>query len=256
MTLVATFDQFQGFSNRIKNIVSCYRMSENVEIMWDSVVSKHRNQIDISILDYFPNLVLTDTIEGKQTRIGWRLEVFDDDLPDNFEEDENIAKSICSSNGKGIDFEYQRIPQKVKDSYVDCFKKLNINPKILELVDSFSQKEFETDTISVHIRSWFDCGQRKQMFYNIQKFFDIMDQYQYGKFFIAIDDQSILPEIKNRYGENRIITYPYPNEYIGFVDQLLLSKNYELIASPTSTFSEVAWWFSECKSNVKVAWNY
>lgn len=256
MTLVATFDQFQGFSNRIKNIVSCYRMSDDVEILWDKVVSRCRNQIDISILDYFPNLKLTDTIEGKESRIGWRLEVFDDDLPEGFEEDKNLSKSTCSSNGQGIDFEYQRIPQKVKDSYIQCFKKLDINPIILEMVNSFSEKEFDQDTISVHIRSWFDCGQRQNMFYNIQKFFDIMDQYEYGKFFIATDDQSILPEIKLRYGESRIITYPYPDEYIGFVDQLLLSKNNELIASPTSTFSEVAWWFSECKSNVKVAWNY
>ena len=256
MTIVAHFDKCQGLSNRIKNIVSCFRISDDVEVLWNSEVLRFFNQYDISILDYFPNLKLTDSIDGKKSRNGWRLEVFDNDLPKDFKEDHYLSKTTCSSNGMGIDFEYHRIPKSVRDSYIKCFNKLQLNPKIIEKVDEFSNSHFDKNTVSIHVRTWIDCGQRRREFYKIENFFHLMDKYENEMFFISTDDHNVISEFQNRYGKNRIIFYPYPEEYIGIVDQLLLSRNSEFISSPCSTFSEVAWWFSNCKSNVKVAWNF
>ena len=156
----------------------------------------------------------------------------------------------------GIDFEYHRIPKSVQDSYIKCFNKLQLNPKIIEKVDEFSNSHFDKNTVSIHVRTWIDCGQRRREFYKIENFFHLMDKYENEMFFISTDDHNVISEFQNRYGKNRIIFYPYPEEYIGIVDQLLLSRNSEFISSPCSTFSEVAWWFSNCKSNVKVAWNF
>jgi len=36
------------------------------------------------------------------------------------------------------------------------------------------------------------------------------------------------------------------------IDLLLLSKNNQLVASAQSTFSEVAWWFGECRASVQI----
>lgn len=266
MTLVATFDKFQGLSNRIKNIASCYRMSDDVEILWDTEVSRVRAQLNVQLKDFFPYLKETFSVEGKQTRIGWRLEVFPNDLPENFWGDPNVYRTTCA--GKNcIDFHYDKIPEKVQESYIEAFDKIKFHPKIVDLANTFADQNFNDDTISVHIRTWFDCGQRRIENYEdtnryipngIKNYFYQMDKYPEGKFFISLDNywNEILPQFYERYGKDRIISYNNPKYRHGMVDLLLLSKNKNFVASPCSTFSEVAWWLSKCKSNVNVAWKF
>ena len=47
--------------------------------------------------------------------------------------------------------------------------------------------------------------------------------------------------------------YPYSNVYFlqnDFIDLLLLSKCHTLYGTTISTFTEMSWWFSECKQKI------
>ena len=194
----------------------------------------------------------------------WRLFVFDQDLPENFSFIENqklryeygVTFYPSVDRGKCIDFEYERIPENVKKEYIPIFQKLKscVNPKINLIVEDFS-KNFDQDTVSVHIRTWCDSPERNSTYHSIDKYIELMNEYPKNNFFVCSDSIDTIDHLKNIFGEDRIITYSHVEENIDcFVELLLLSKNNFLIGSPISTFSEVAWWFSECKSEVKIAW--
>lgn len=261
MILVA--DLQAGLANRIKNIVSCLRISDDVEVIWNKTLHKPHGLSGTNLEDYFVNLVETDNIDGKETRSSWRLEVFEDDeIAKNFSETNQRLSNIFSrqikpivSDNRCIDLEYQRIPEKIKKEYVKFFKKLKINPDILKIVNDFSKNNFDDNTVSVHIRTWHDDMDRNGKLFNMNKFLDIMSEYGGCKFFVSTDYYPAIEYLKDEIGKDRIINYPHTNENLDcFVEMLLLSKNKVLIGSPMSTFTEVAWWFSECKSDVRIAW--
>ena len=89
----------------------------------------------------------------------------------------------------------------------------------------------------------------------MDKFLDLMSEYKDCKFFVSTDYYPAIEYLREELGKDRIINYPHSDENIDcFIEILLLSKNKVLIGSPMSTFTEVAWWFSGCKSEVKIAW--
>lgn len=260
MVLVA--DLQAGISNRIKNIVSCLRMSDDVEVVWNSELHKPHNIFGTKLSDYFVNLKETNNTDNKEIRSSWRLEIFDDELPHNFSEVNQKLSKIFSrqirpivSDNKCIDLEYHNIPNLLKEEYKKCFNKLKINPKILNTVDKFSLENFDENTVSVHIRTWHDDMDRNEKLFDMDKFLDLMSEYNDCKFFVSTDYYPAIEYLREELGEDRIINYPHSDESIDcFIEMLLLSKNKVLIGSPMSTFTEVSWWFSGCESEVKIAW--
>lgn len=259
MTIVA--DLQAGLANRIKNIISCLRIDPDVEVVWNSTLHSPSGLVGTKLNDYFSNLKECKNVDNKRVRSSWRFEVFPDELPENFSTiDDKIEKLFGKKfkpiipYGKTIDFEYERIPEEIKKSYIECFNKLKIEESILESVEKFS-KSFDDDTISVHIRTWHDDPPRNQKLFDMNKVFSLMKEYKDSNFFVTSDSMSAINYLKQEFGENRILTYPHSNENLDcFIEILLLSKNKVLIGSPISTFSEMAWWFSGCKSEVKIPW--
>lgn len=259
-TWVAKCDKYGGLGNRIKNIASCIRFADNVEVYWEN---------DFPVADYgplemyFPDLVEAKSFGGKRIRATWRLETHPEDVPANFSTaHERFERAwgkpftpIVPQN-KSIDLEYHRIPQKVIDAYVPCFQSIRIADPIVEIVDSFAEENFDEDTVSVHIRTWIDAEKRKSLAYKLDEYTAFMDQYDGRKFFIATDDKRVVGELIDRYGEDRICTYYGDCEKTAsMVDLLLLSKNNAIIGAPLSTFTEAAWWMGGCKASVQIAWN-
>jgi hypothetical protein len=259
MTIVS--DLQAGLANRIKNIVSCLRIDSDVEVVWNPTLHSPSGLMGTKLNNYFSNLKECNDKKNKVIRSSWRFEVFPDELPENFSIiDDKIEKIFGKKfnpiipQGKTIDFEYERIPFKLKESYIKCFDKLKINKNILKSVEQFSNN-FDDNTVSVHIRTWHDDMGRNEKLFDMNKFLDIMSEYSGCKFFVSTDYYPAIEYLKDEIGEDKIINYPHTNENLDcFVEMLLLSKNKVLIGSPISTFTEVAWWFSECKSDVRIAW--
>lgn len=259
-TWVARCDKYGGLGNRIKNIASCYRFADNVEVYWESEFPV----ADYAPLNtYFPDLVNCRDLSGKRLRSTWRLETAPDDVPagfstvhERFERAWGKPFSPVIPENKTIDLEYHRIPQKVIDAYVPAFDQIRIAEPILDIVNNFSEKNFGSDVVSVHIRTWIDAEKRKSLAYKLKEYTELMDKYDDKRFFIATDDRSILPVLEERYGEERIISYYSSHPEIdSMVDLLLISKNSAIIGAPFSTYTEAAWWMGGCKATVQIAWN-
>jgi len=255
-----------GLANRLKCVASSMRLDSDIEILWYKNVVPPYEKEEVKFTDYFVGLkeCKPSELESKYHRECWRLFVFDYDLPENFSFIENqklryeygVTFHPSVDRGKCIDFEYERIPENVRKEYIPIFQRIKscVNPKINLIVENFS-KNFDQNTVSVHIRTWCDSPERNSTYHSIDKYIEIMNEYPNNKFFVCSDSIETIDYLKNVFGEDRIITYSHVEENIDcFVELLLLSKNNFLIGSPISTFSEVAWWFSECKSTVKIAW--
>ncbi len=183
----------------------------------------------------------------------WRLATYPDDLPKDF------SQMLPSLAGGDIDFEFSRIPQSLRDKYVGIIKQLKPIPYIREQIESFSQN-FDENTVSISARSWVEFEGR-QKYFQIEEFFEIMDEMEDKTFFVSCDSQDVLAQFISRYGEERVRYYPKRTatgdrlSKVGMqdilIDLYLLGKNPMIITSFFSTFPEMSWWFGGCQAEVK-----
>ena len=227
-----------GIANRIKNILSALSQHDDVTTLHDT----------ISYI--FPSLQLVDTPENVYPE-DWRLHVS--------EEEQQYTGDL-----KTIDLLYEKTPQYFVDKYLNVPSRLKINPDIINFVDNFT---FEWDNmVGLHIRSWY-CERRK--FHSNELFESHIDKLSEDqKFFFCSDNSDVQNHFVEKYGD-RIITYDreifnnpklaesghHDNIQIttdAFIELLLLSKCDRIIGTYASSFDEVAWWMSGCKSQVTI----
>lgn len=252
-----------GLGNRIKCLVSSMRIAErsskSLILFWPENTNCNCafpelfvNKIDEINREEFNALINHYGKEKYQVNNTWRFIGLPEDKLSN-----NFAKIFPSELGNDIDFEYERIPLLVRHNFLSYINKLSPQNYIIEEVSKFSEN-FDTNTISINIRSWEK--EERNNFFNINSLSRIMGREKKKKLFIVCDSQKILNEISKRYG-NRILYYPRRapvgdrNSPEGIQDSLiellLLSKNNELKVSLLSTYSEVAWWFGGCRAKVE-----
>jgi hypothetical protein len=241
MNQTCTITKDCGLSNRIKSILSALSLYDEVNTIVDA---------DSYI---FPSIKKVDTVINPY--INWRLEV----LP----EEEHFIDEY-----KTIDFLYEKTPKYFIKKYLKYVNKLQINSDILEYVDDFV-KDWDSDVMGVHIRTWHSDGPR--MLWHDNSIFEAeIDKFPVNKkIFLCSDNPETIKYFCKKYSE-RIITHPqklhdtflgqintydqYQNDIQlivdGFIDCLLLSKCNSIIGTWCSTFTEVAWWFGQCKSEV------
>lgn len=246
-----------GFSNRVKCIVSAMRMSDDVEVQWRKSLFPAHGIVDTKLTDFFVNLKECTSTEGKTVRTTWRYEVFEEDgIPEGFSRDlEARGRAALGSlnppqhpKGINIDWAYHDTPENVKADYLKQYNKLEINPDVLQAVDDFTTSEY----VSVHLRAWERGSNRKKLF-SLDKYVKLMREYD-SKFFVASDTPEVIKQLKDIFGEDRILQYtPVGKPYDLFVDQLLISKGSAIIGTPWSSFTEVAWWFSGCTKEFRLA---
>jgi len=224
-----------GIANRIKNIMSAMSQHENICTIYDTV-----NYI-------FPSIQKVDE-QVNVYKEDWRLNVL-------FEEEK------YGEEYKTIDLLYEKTPKYFIDKYLKVIDKLEINPDILEYVEDFT-KDWK-NMVGVHIRSWY-CA--KHRFHSNDIFEENIDKLNPEKFFFCCDNSDIQRHFVDKYGD-RVITYEreifndpkfaesglHENIQLttdAFIELLILSKCFTIIGTYDSTFDEVAWWFSKCKSEV------
>jgi len=255
---------YQGIGNKIKGIVSAKRLVGCNRVFWselDKAVFPTKN-----VNYYFPDLEEVDTMDGSYWRGSWRMGLKPGDIPIGFAKTDkywwhymNEPVFPIPHQGLAIDMEYNRIPEPLKSEYSRIFSELRIADHILEVVDKASNN-FDGDTVSVHIRTWNTQTQdedfkRHKKLFSMESYLAELDKYSDRKFYVATDDQNVIKTLKERYGDNRILTHTTGKPYLDtIVDLLLLAKSDKMVLTPFSTFSEVAWWLGGAKADVAIAW--
>lgn len=228
----------QGIGNRLKTYMTILSEYDkvNTQVFADHYI--------------FPSIDYNENPINKAC--GWRLKVL-------AEEEKYIEKY------KTIDLLYQDTPEYFIEKYLKVLDKIKINPDILEYVDTFLDDW--TDVIGVHIRSWWHAAPPRPYWHSNELFENEIDKFDSNKkIFLCSDNNDVIQYFKMKYGD-RIIThdqimhekkcdiYKSSHDDIqlvtdGFIDALLLSKCSTIIGTWGSTFSEISWWLSRCKSNI------
>ena len=159
------------------------------------------------------------------------------------------------------------MPPLAKQNYIPFFKQLKPIQEISNAIESFSKK-FDTNTISVHIRSWCrpnEYSRASKLFINgLKKFERQMLKYPNANFFLATDSSNVQNYFLNHPSfKDKVIIYNRSSKLensrslpLGIQEDLielyLLSKNKTIIGSFNSTFTEVAWWLGGCTKNITI----
>ena len=239
-----------GLCNVLKNFLSVLRIEKNknynVLINENIILKKLFNLSEI----YFNE---NQNIKNNIYRNSWRFAIFDTDknldkiINNNFSlmfPDFNDHLFFQNYNNNNIDFIYRPdLFNNIYEEYSNLFNELIIKDDILEKINNI-YKQFNENTISVHLRSWVDDKERQKEF-DINKFYNKIDEFNnsVNNFFISSDDINLCYQIKKKY-ENKIIIHDtyYENPLIkDFIDLILLSKNNIIIGTYISTFTEMAY---------------
>lgn len=233
--MTVTVISHAGIANRIKNIMSAMSQHENVATLHDT-------------MSYiFPSLKKVDEPINIYEE-DWRLYV-------------SAEEEKYTTNYKTVDLLYEETPDYFVKKYLSIIQNLEINPEILEYVDNFT-KEWK-NMIGVHIRSWY-C--HKNRFHSNEIFEQEIEKLNPEKFFFCSDNSDVQNYFLTKY-KDKIITYDrqiFNHPHLAesghhddiqittdaFIELLILSKCSTIVGTYDSTFDEVAWWFSGCKSKV------
>ena len=225
-----------GIANRIKNLLSAMAQYGDVSTLHDTM----------SFI--FPSLPKVDEVVDEYPE-DWRLYVAPEE-----------EKYIATYNT--IDLLYENTPHYFINKYLDLIHTLEINSEIMEYVSEFT--DGWDNMVGVHIRSWY-C--EKRVFHSNEIFENQIDKLpEDQKFFFCSDNSDVQKHFVDKYGD-RVVTYdrqmfndPRMAESghhddiqlttDAFIELLILSKCATIIGTYASSFDELAWWMSGCRSKV------
>ena len=255
-----------GIANRIKCLVSMWRLSDKFDkklyLHW---IKNHACGANFS--DLFENDF--DEISVKKLKElsteeyilseTYRFIPFDDEIPNGF------AKAFPTERGNNIDFEFERIPQEVRENILSYLRKLKPIENIRKLVEYYSKKYDVSNLVGVHVRrdDFLIGKERLGDVSSDNKFFDkmkeVLDKDSSTKFLLCTDSQETEDKFVREFG-SKIVIYPKKNRdrttkiatQQGLIDLLLLSKTKHIIGTYKSTFNELAWWLGGCEAKVDI----
>lgn len=236
-----------GIGNRIKAYVSLMRNYDCIKTCshGDSYIFSGLSKVVDDDLQKYPVINSEEYINNEM----WKLKVFP-------EEYQYIDKFNT------IDCLYEKTPQYFIDTYLPLFDKLMINREIVDYVNNFTENW--KDVLGVHVRSWY-CS--KHVLHSNSIFEDEIDKFDKDKkIFFCSDNSDVQSYFVEKY-KDRIMTYDreiYNNSVQAesghntnlqttidaFIEMFILSKCTSIIGTFASSFDEIAWWLSGCKSNV------
>tara|TARA_R110001592_G_scaffold200507_1_gene449360 strand:- start:611 stop:1468 length:858 start_codon:yes stop_codon:yes gene_type:complete len=182
-----------------------------------------------------------------------------------------------NEDGRNVDCEYLRIPDTYRNKILKVFKDyLQVHSNIQYYVDEF-KKEYG-QFASVHLRSYNADGfvknganrggdvnprakARHQYWNNVQRtqLYEYVKQLKEDVVYISSDNRSEIESLKSSCPTKKFIHYtdvyekPFESDYSNdFLDMVLLSKGVEMVLCRISTYSEVAWYLSNCNKNIKL----
>jgi hypothetical protein len=237
-----------GLANRIKNYVSLMRLYDNVKTnsISDDYLFGGIGLATPEEMNTLPVIGTQDYVDNQR----WRLKVYEDDS--------SYLKDI-----KVLDCLYKKIPEYFIKVYLPYFENLKVNPDILDYVNQFTDG-WEDDVVGLHIRSWYCDRNRFHSNELFEKEIDKLDKDK--KIFFCSDNGDVQKYFVEKYSD-RILTYERTLYNSGnsaesghnkdvqsttdaLIEMLILSRCSKFIGTYISSFDEVAWWLSGCKSEV------
>lgn len=176
------------------------------------------------------------------------------------------SRRSTRSDARHIDLEYGRIPEYFRELYVPLFARIAVQPEIAALVEDWAAAHLDDAVIGVQVRTWRDDPRRYRKYHvpAVKRLLQRLDRTDPGaRLFVVSDSDEILPLLRNRYGADRVLSFPRrvaradswrsPEGVVeDFVDMLLLARTRRMLASYLSTFSETAWWLGGATADVDV----
>ena len=290
MTIKCVISNNQGgLSNRMKSLISAIRYSvhHNIDyyVNWPILnsYSTHNHILNCKFESLFKNNIIinidnddNDNLSSITYNSHCFLILNKDNIPTNF----NNFKSKCpvsfsknDSLNRNIDFMYNEIPTNLLEEYKNYFKILQPIDSIQSKINTYSNSNFNDNTISVHIRSWSRNGEnsRRNALFNIKMYenkliscIENADNLTNLKFFLASDSSDVIDYFTNKSTiKEYIITYPRKTKLDisrdipegvqeDLIELYLLGKNKKIIGSHFSTYTEVAWYLAGCPKDITI----
>lgn len=256
-----SFGTSAGICNRLKRFITALRFeidqNNTIDFYWSQGdLTNHSFNELFEFKTYKLNEIYCTTkiCDESKEEVGknnvWRLLVEDGELPLGF------TKAFKKDDEKKeyIDFEYERIPQKIQEEYLIYFDMLKPSKAVK---DRMMGIKFPDNTVSVHIRAgrfWNEYGRGSRD--SVNDFLEVMKKYPTDtKFFLAAADENVSARINEEFPGRviELINKSYTDSIDAVAELYLLGQTNTLIATYGSTFSEVAWWLGGCKQKVVVA---
>jgi len=270
-TFIATYlDSIPiGLANYLKNIFSCYRLNELVknnvtqfvDADYQNIFSSFFKNSDmlVNITNYEDIIFNLDSIESLKNIdkihliYDWKLYV---DPTDNIQITQ-FANEMFEDNHNMIDNRYTNIPQHMREIYLNVISKFTINDSILDNVNIQINAPF----MAVHIRTWKNItgspDRYKHYLDVISDYIDIINISEYNNILICTDNLEESSYVIDSLNTDKNIMFYKYNSNLNklqndFSELLLMSKASKIVGSVNSTFTELAWWYSNCKSEIVI----
>tara|TARA_A100001391_G_scaffold198079_1_gene179259 strand:+ start:3902 stop:4747 length:846 start_codon:yes stop_codon:yes gene_type:complete len=271
-----------GIGNQIKKIVSAKRLhpDSQTDLSYFNSLFKRQDLYHNEKREGKPMCTWRFLVFSEDTEIpkGFNLHTTGDcGIGHGFTWHDPYSSWSFNDDGRNVDCEYLRIPNEYRQKILKIFDEyLAVNESIKYCVDEF-KKEFNSFS-SVHLRSFNAdtfvknganrggdknpvARARHQHWIDVQrdKFYNYVSQLKENVIYTSSDNREEVEFLKHRFPNKKFIHYtdvyekPFESDYQNdFLDLILLSKGIEMILCRISTYSEVAWFYSNCNENLKV----
>jgi hypothetical protein len=146
------------------------------------------------------------------------------------------------------------------------FRRVVVRPEIAARAAEWAAAHLDPAVIGVQVRTWRDDPRRYRKYHlpAVGRLERLLDATEPGaRFLVVSDSDDIVPLLRQRYGEQRVLGYARSTARseswrspLGItedlIDMLLLARTQRLYASYLSTFSEAAWWLGGARASVAV----
>jgi hypothetical protein len=166
---------------------------------------------------------------------------------------------------EGIDLKFSNLPKEIEKNIINYLKKLKPLKSIQKDLANFQKKNNLNKMVGIHIRRG-DFADRKvspgwvssdEKF--IERMNELVKENSKVKFFLCTDSKEMEEKIEKEFPK-KIIKFKKSSfsrtdikaTQEGLIDLLLLSKTKHILGTYRSTFTEMAWWFGECKAKVEI----
>ena len=273
-----------GISNRLKCLISMWRFAdkENGKLLlyWPKNKTCNINFSDLfendieevnkkGLLEIFKNKdfclfdeslnVLEKTPKKYLLSESWRWKLFKDEIEKGF------GKENPSKDGRDIDFEFEKIPEKLRKEFLFYLKKLKPIEKIREKITKLEEEYDLKNLVGVHLRQgdFLNYSDGMEKIANVNRVADeinkILKENPSQKFFLCTDSNEAEIKIKEIF-TNKIVIFKkncfdrLDKEFNqdGLIDLILLSKTKKIIGTYMSTFTELAWWLGGANTKMNV----
>lgn len=257
---------YAALGNRLTVLISDmflaeeYYKSEKFEIYWELIRHKFSDLFDNKFIEYqniheigsdYIFLKRNHVCKDYKKELNGFVHLNSDKLDDVYSYHYKFDHTLC--------YTYEKTPIELRERYLKQIQKLIVNKNIIEEVNRISSK-WKGNIVGVHIRLG-DFKKYPDRVVKLEQFYYIMDQMKDCNFFISTDEIKCIGLLQERYGKERIFYHDHKydskrNDYItAFIGILLLSRCKKLIVTNYSTYSQLAWYFGECKADVRVVCN-